>query len=122
MHQLIKAISFSLFSMTIMYTAQANETHHNMSVKKNNTMVGMDEQMVKTTYKSMGIIKGIDNDQQKISISHEAIPDINWPPMTMNFIFTPIADKIKTLKSGDEINFTFTQQGNDYILQNIDVQ
>jgi len=120
MNPLLKIISLSMMSMAIAYTAQANETHHNMHGEASSPQTQMSKQVSETRYQTVGVIKAIDTQQQKISISHEAIPEIKWPPMTMNFIFTPVADKVNTLKPGEAITFSFTQQGNDYVLQSIE--
>ncbi|MCS3429972.1 copper-binding protein [Klebsiella sp. BIGb0407] len=122
MNQLIKIVSASFLSLTVAYAVQANETHHNMHAEASNTQAAMSNQVSEPLHQTTGVIKGIDNKQQKMSISHEAIPEISWPPMTMNFIFTPVADKVSKLKSGEAINFSFTQQGNDYVLQSIEVK
>ena len=122
MTQLMKSIITGIFSLAVTYTAQANQSHHNMHTETNNTQAAMSEQVKELLYKTTGVIKGIDNKQQKISISHEAIPEISWPPMTMNFIFIPVADTVSTLKPGQVIDFSFSQQGNDYIVQSIAVK
>ena len=122
MNQLLKIISLSMISMTIAYSAQASDAHHNMHGEASSTTAEMSKQVNEVRHQTVGVIKAIDNKQQKISISHEAIPEISWPPMTMNFIFTPVADKVNDLKSGEKITFSFTQQGNDYVLQSIETQ
>lgn len=38
-----------------------------------------------------GVIRAIDIDSKKIAIAHEAIPAINWPPMTVHFAIIPQA-------------------------------
>ncbi len=120
MYKLMKIISFTLITMAVPYTVQANETHNHMAVEKNNSPNDINNQIEKPVYHAVGVIKGIDNEQHKVSISHEAIPAISWPEMTMNFIFTPVTDKIKTLKPGTAVDFSFIQQGRDYVLQSID--
>lgn len=122
MKKLLKNISLSVISMAIAYSAQASDAHHNMHGAASSTKAEMSKQVNEAHHQTIGVIKAIDNKQQKISISHEAIPEISWPPMTMNFIFTPVADKVKDLKPGEKITFSFTQQGNDYVLQSIETQ
>lgn len=122
MNQLMKGIIVSIFSIAATYTAQANESHHNMHTETSHTQSVMSEPVKEPLYKTTGVIKAIDSKQQKISVSHEAIPEISWPPMTMNFIFTPVAETVGTLKPGQVIDFSFSQQGKDYILQSISVK
>ena len=68
-----------------------------------------------------GVIKAIDMDSKKITIAHEAIPAVNWPPMTMRFTITP-QTQLNNVKDGDSVDFTFVQQGNLSLLQDIRAQ
>ncbi|QBH42823.1 copper-binding protein [Klebsiella pneumoniae] len=68
-----------------------------------------------------GVIKAIDMDNKKITIAHEAIPAVNWPPMTMRFTITP-QTQLNNVKDGDSVDFTFVQQGNLSLLQDIRAQ
>ncbi len=51
-----------------------------------------------------GTIEVIDLDKRQLTIKHDAIEALNWPPMTMSF---PAAEKldISQWKVGDNINF-----------------
>lgn len=66
-----------------------------------------------------GIVKRIDMDAKKITIDHQAIPAIGWPAMTMRFTFSEPTGAIKQLKEGEQVNFSFVQQGNLSLLQDI---
>ena len=66
-----------------------------------------------------GIVKRIDMDAKKITIDHQAIPAIGWPAMTMRFTFSEPTEAIKQLKEGEQVNFSFVQQGNLSLLQDI---
>ncbi|MEX3018079.1 copper-binding protein [Kluyvera sp. STS39-E] len=66
-----------------------------------------------------GVVKIIDWDAKKITIAHEAIPAIDWPAMTMRFTFDTPTEAIKQLKEGEKVNFSFVQQGNISLLQDI---
>ncbi|WP_425531622.1 copper-binding protein [Kluyvera cryocrescens] len=66
-----------------------------------------------------GIVKRIDMDAKKITIDHQAIPAIGWPAMTMRFTFSEPTEAIKQLKEGEQVNFSFVQQGNISLLQDI---
>ena len=66
-----------------------------------------------------GIVKRIDMDAKKITIDHQAIPAIDWPAMTMRFTFSEPTEAIKQLKEGEQVNFSFVQQGNLSLLQDI---
>ena len=52
-----------------------------------------------------GEVTKVDVDQGKLSIKHEAIPNLGMDPMTMVFKAADPA-MLKDLKAGDKINFT----------------
>jgi Cu(I)/Ag(I) efflux system membrane fusion protein len=66
-----------------------------------------------------GIIKKIDPKNYSITLQHEAIPALNWPEMTMNFVL----DKNVTLdqlRIGDQIQFSFKKdKENNYVIMEI---
>lgn len=123
----IKVISISLIAMMFSYSAFANNMHQEMHNSMHNDMHNsmMEKNCTETNaqvYQSSGVVKAIDNQQHKVSISHGAIPALKWPAMTMNFISTPVTDKLATLDSGATVDFSFIQQGNDYVLQSINAK
>lgn len=69
-----------------------------------------------------GVVKHVDTDAKKITIAHEAIPAIGWPAMTMRFTYSASTEAIKQLKDGEKVNFSFVQQGNLSLLQDIKAQ
>lgn len=98
-----------------MFAAQAADPHAGMA---------MHEQPAAAQAQSIsgkGVIKAIDMDNKKITIAHEAIPAVNWPPMTMRFTITP-QTQLNNVKDGDSVDFTFVQQGNLSLLQDIRAQ
>ncbi|HED6269400.1 TPA: cation efflux system protein CusF [Enterobacter sichuanensis] len=76
---------------------------------------GATEQVITGT----GIVKNIDLTNKKVTISHEAIPEIGWPAMTMRFTFMQADASITALKVGSHVNFSFVQQGNLSVLKSI---
>lgn len=54
---------------------------------------------------AIGVVKKIYKKDGIVSLSHDAIPAISWPPMTMKF---PVGDKIDldSLKKGQTVQFT----------------
>ena len=76
---------------------------------------GATEQVITGT----GIVKDIDLTNKKVTISHEAIPEIGWPAMTMRFTFMQADASITALKVGSHVNFSFVQQGNLSLLKSI---
>ena len=83
MNSLSKIALFTLLSGAV-FAAQAADPHAGMV---------MHEQPAAAQAQSIrgkGVIKAIDMDNKKITIAHEAIPAVNWPPMTMRFTITPM--------------------------------
>lgn len=68
----------------------------------NDTMMkGRAEHMIEAT----GVVKKIYKKEGLVSLSHDAIPAISWPPMTMKF---PVGDKVDldSLKKDQTVQFT----------------
>jgi Cu/Ag efflux protein CusF len=66
-----------------------------------------------------GTVNAVDPAQHKINLSHQAIPDIGWPAMTMEFPVAASVD-LKAIKPGTRVNFTIEQsQGGMYEIKAI---
>lgn len=65
-----------------------------------------------------GEIKRIDAAQQKVSIRHEHIVNLDMPPMTMVFT-TAQPGMLQGFKVGDRVLFTVAQQGSQLQLQSL---
>lgn len=115
MHQSIKAVFIGMLSLVMVQAVQAEETHQAMNMSHGEMKA--EQQVISAT----GIVKDVDLQNKKITIAHEAIPAIGWPAMTMRFTFTTQDDSITALKSGNKVNFSFVQQGNISLLQDIQV-
>ncbi|WP_223448531.1 MULTISPECIES: copper-binding protein [Pseudomonas] len=59
---------------------------------------------------SDGTIKAIDTTKHTVTISHGAVPAVQWPPMTMAFSVTE--DQLAGLTAGDRVTFSFRLDGN----------
>jgi Cu(I)/Ag(I) efflux system protein CusF len=66
-------------------------------------------------YKATGSVKSVNKPAGKVTIAHEAIADLHWPAMTMQF---GVADKklLDELAAGKKVDFRFVQRGTDYIV------
>jgi len=55
-----------------------------------------------------GTVNSVDPAQHKVNLSHNPIPEIGWPAMTMEF---PVAASIdlRSIKPGTRVNFTIEQ-------------
>jgi len=56
-----------------------------------------------------GTVNAVDPAQHKVNLSHQPIPEIGWPAMTMEFPVTPAVD-LNAIKPGTRVNFTIEQQ------------
>ena len=66
-----------------------------------------------------GTVNSVDSTQHKINLSHQPIPEIGWPAMTMGFPVAPSID-LKAIKPGTRVNFTIEQgQGGMYEIRAI---
>lgn len=66
-----------------------------------------------------GTVNSVDPAQHKIHLSHQPIPEIGWPAMTMEFPVAPSVD-LSELKPGTRVNFTIEKgQGGMYEIQTI---
>jgi Cu/Ag efflux protein CusF len=56
-----------------------------------------------------GTINSVDPAQHKVNLSHNPIPEIGWPAMTMEFPVAPSID-LTAIRPGTRVNFTIEQQ------------
>lgn len=56
-----------------------------------------------------GTVNSVDPAQHKLNISHQPIPEIGWPAMTMEFPVALAVD-LKAIKPSTRVNFTIEQQ------------
>jgi len=114
MRNSLKAVLLGAFS--VMFSAGLHaEIHHHGDM--NAASDASSQQIIN----SNGVVKDIDMNSKKITISHEAIPEVGWPAMTMRFTFMNEDDTINALKTGNHVDFSFIQQGNISLLKSINV-
>jgi Cu/Ag efflux protein CusF len=66
-----------------------------------------------------GTVNSVDPAQHKVNLSHNPIPEIGWPAMTMDFPVAASVD-LKAIKPGTRVNFTIEKgQGGMYEIQAI---
>jgi len=91
-----------------------------------NSMHGMD--MGKMSMKpaeskvahGVGVITSIDTTTDMIVLNHQAIKELNWPPMKMGF---KVADHklLDGLKAGQKVNFDLKAEGTKQVVTSIAV-
>ena len=69
---------------------------------------------------AIGTVNGVDAAQHKINLSHNPIPSIGWPAMTMEFPVAPSVD-LSRIKPGARVNFSI-QKGKDGLYEVQSVQ
>jgi Cu/Ag efflux protein CusF len=66
-----------------------------------------------------GTVNSIDPTAHKVNITHQPIPQIGWPSMTMDFAVAP-AVNVASIKPGTKINFSMIRQPDGmYAIQSI---
>lgn len=66
-----------------------------------------------------GTVNAVDPAQHKINLSHNPIPDLGWPAMTMEFPVVPTVD-LSRVKPGSRVNFTIMKgKGGMYEVQSV---
>ncbi len=69
-----------------------------------------------TSHATRGTITEIN--EKLITLDHEAVPTLNWPPMTMGFVL-PAGGLPGDLKIGDRVSFTFVATDGGYQIDSI---
>ena len=85
---------------------QANDMNHSMHHD-----MSQHAAMQAPVYRSEGVIKKLT--PESVTISHQAIPELNWPPMTMQFAL-PQGAALPEIGTGKKVSFAFTQDDNGY--------
>jgi Cu/Ag efflux protein CusF len=69
--------------------------------------------------RSVGVVKVMDPAIGRVAISHEPIPALKWPAMTMSFRISP--ELAKGLKVGQKIEFDFLPKDMDGTITTVKV-
>jgi Cu/Ag efflux protein CusF len=66
-----------------------------------------------------GTVDSVDAAGHKVTLSHNPIPAIGWPAMSMDFAAAPAVD-LGALKPGTRVTFTMKRGGDGmYVIQSI---
>jgi Cu(I)/Ag(I) efflux system periplasmic protein CusF len=69
-----------------------------------------------------GVIHAIDVKKRSVNLSHEPIPAIGWPAMTMDMEVAEDVD-LDVLEVGDDVTFTLARGADDiYMIEEINVE
>lgn len=68
---------------------------------------------------AVGVVNAVDPTQHKINLTHDPIPSIGWPSMTMEFPVAPSVD-LSGVTPGSRVNFTMEKGKNGmYEIQSV---
>ena len=90
------------------FAQSASQAQHDMGA------AGAAASMVMTS----GEVRKVDLDQGKVTLKHDAITNLDMPPMTMVFRVAS-ADQLKGLKPGDKVAFHAESSGGALIVTHI---
>ena len=63
-------------------------------------------------------VRKVDLAQGKVTLRHEALPNLDMPPMTM--VFRAPAPALNGLQAGDKVRFIADKQGGNYLATQIE--
>ena len=66
----------------------------------------------------VGIVKGVKSAEHKLNITHDPIPALNWPAMTMDFEVTDDVS-LEDVHAGDRIHFGLVKSANNRYVINM---
>lgn len=71
------------------------------------------------TARGVGIVRSVDAANGKVTLQHEAIESLGWPPMTMAFTVSD-PKLLQGLAPGMKVRFAFVQQPGGYRITGIE--
>lgn len=98
-------VIFSLFSTSQVFATDARMESFVVAVEQ--------------VYQSKGIVNTVDMKAGKLNLNMDAVPSLNWPPMTMDFNVS--ANKIlEKIKPGQKVEFDFIEKSkSQYVITKI---
>ncbi len=95
MKRIFTTVLASLIFATCIPAVYANDVHHPKAEAQK-------------IYTVKGEVVAIDKAAGKVKLKHEAVPELDWPAMTM---FFPVADKsqLDGIAIGDQVEFQFVK-------------
>jgi Cu(I)/Ag(I) efflux system protein CusF len=70
-------------------------------------------------YAAVGVVDAVHEAEGKVTVSHQPVPALNWPAMTMRFALES-PDQLEGLKPGDRVKIYFRNEGNRSIIVEIE--
>lgn len=66
-----------------------------------------------------GIVTSVDQQAQQITIAHDAVPSLDWPPMTMSFAIDAALLNRSGVQPGDKVSFSLVENNGRYAIRDI---
>lgn len=90
------ALACALFGAATLSAYAGDEHHHHAAAA------------AQKSYAAQGEVAAVDKAAGRVKLKHEAVPELQWPAMTM---FFAVANKAQLggLKAGDKIKFEFIE-------------
>lgn len=100
------AVASTVFTLSLLARA---EDMPGMKMEGMEGMKAKQETKQAPVAEAEGTIKAMDTVKHTVTLSHGAVPAVQWPPMTMAFSVTE--DQLKGLTVGDRVTFSFRLEG-----------
>lgn len=102
-------------SASAAFAQQKIDTMKTMDMAKKPAAETSMAQAPQMTHKAVGVVKKLDAKTGVVTLAHEAVNSMNWPPMTMGFM---VKDKmlLDKLAVGKKVNFEFIQNADGYVV------
>jgi Cu(I)/Ag(I) efflux system protein CusF len=104
-----------IFALTGTFAVAAAE----MSGKKTDGTNRPGQTAATAVHRAIGVVKGMDAAGGRMILSHEPIPTLKWPAMTMSFKISP--ELAKGLKAGQKVEFEFKAEDMDGTITKVKV-
>lgn len=114
----MKKLSYSALVLALMLPATAVLAQQKMGDMKSMDSTMKSSADAKTTHKATGVVNKVDPKAGVVTLAHEAVNSMNWPPMTMGFLVKDnmLFDKLSV---GKKVNFEFVQDAKGYVVTSV---
>nr|WP_315189832.1 copper-binding protein [uncultured Albidiferax sp.] len=102
-------------SASAAFAQQKMDSMKTMDMAKKPAAEASMAQAPQMTHKAVGVVKKLDAKAGVVTLAHEAVNSLNWPPMTMGF---RVKEKmlLDKLAVGKKVDFEFVQNAEGYVI------
>jgi len=109
MNKLKSALPFFIVTMMLSTGTQSADSMSGMTGADHGSMKEMASPSAQPIA-GAGLVRKTDAAKHKVTLSHEAIAALGWPPMTMDFAVAPEID-LASLQAGQSVSFSLLPTG-----------